>query len=454
MIKMRNTVKGSMTIFLSLLMLLFLSFCLVLMEGIRNYFLRFEAEIAIDLTGFSILSEYQQELFEHYGLFFLDLDYEQGTERVAVLENRARKYLSENAVECETQEVFAENFCRATDEDGTAFFEQAVEQMKVESGYKIFEELVNLVGPGSESTLDVGEVLEENETTAQDILESAVDAEGLPLFDISLPGISFPSINALTESIFGDMKELSEKTVNLEERMLKRILETGDGENHKINFTDMQLFHSYLLSYFNYYGKNKNHASEEVLEYQLEYMIAGNANDRKNLEEIMWKIFLLRVSGNYMFYHQDAEKIAVAETEALAIAGVSGNPILIKAVKEILLIAESIESSIQETKFVFEGEKVPLYQNGVWSNLELGYEEYLYLLLNATDKREKIYRCMDIVELEIREKASYKSFRLDHCTDCFTLTWSYEFDSLFLSVPLFEQGKYRNTITKKVFYEK
>lgn len=450
---MRMSVKGSMTVFLSLLIILFLTFCMVLMEGVRNYFLRLEVEQAMELAAFSVLSEYQQDLFEYYGLFFLDLDYEQGREHVAVLENRARKYLSENAAECETVDLIAENFCKATDEEGIAFFTQAVETMKVESGYKIFEELVDFVKTDSEMSLDVGDVLAENAAGAKDILESAMDENGLPLFDISLPEISFPTVNALTKSVFGDMTGRSEKTVNLEERILKRTLKKGDGKRTDIGFMDMQLFHQYLLNYFNYYGKDQEHACKEVLEYQVEYLIAGNGSDRENLEDIMWRIFLLRVGGNYLFYHQDAEKMAIAEAEALAIAGVSGNPVLIKAVKEILLIAGAIESSIQETKAIFEGEKVPVYQEGMFTNLELGYKEYLYILLNTTGRKEKVYRSMDIVELEIRKKSGYEDFRLDHCTDCFTLTWSYEFDSLFLSVKLVNQGKYNNTITKKVFYE-
>ena len=118
----------------------------------------------------------------------------------------------------------------------------------------------------------------------------------------------------------------------------------------------------------------------------------------------MWRIFLLRTGGNYLFYHQDAEKIAEATAEAVAIAGIAGNAALIKAVEEIILISKAIEQSVRETKTIFEGEKVPLYTGGVFSGVQMGYEEYLYLFLNTTKTEEKIYRCMDIVELEIRKE--------------------------------------------------
>ena len=450
---MRTVEKGSMTIFISMIMLFFLSFCLVLVEGVRNYYFQLEAAQAMELAAFSVLSEYQQELFENYGLFFLDLDYEKGKEQVAVLEKRANKYLKENATECETLGLVAEKFTRATDEEGNAFFVQAVEQMKVKSGYKLFEELIDFVDLDHTEVLDMGEILEKNEAEAQAILESAAEKKGELFVDISLPKISFPSIKALTEAVFGSEIGLSEKTVNLEERLMGRTLQKGVGRKTSIVFSDMQLFHAYLLQYCNFYGNKKTNICKDVLEYQVEYIISGHSNDRKNLENVMWKIFLLRTGGNYLFYHQDAEKLGTAEAEALVMVGVLGNPVLIKAVKEMILISQAIESSISETKTIFAGNKVPLYQNGILSDLEVGYEEYLYFLLNMTGKKEKIYRCMDIVELEVRKKSGYEELRLDHCVDSFALTWSYEFDSLFFAVPLFGQGKYENTITKKIFYE-
>ena len=83
---MRMMRKGSVTIMLALSMLMFLTFCLTLVEGVRVYYLRVKAEQAMELAAFSVLSEYQQELFDYYGVFFLDLDYEQGAEHIAVLE--------------------------------------------------------------------------------------------------------------------------------------------------------------------------------------------------------------------------------------------------------------------------------------------------------------------------------------------------------------------------------
>ena len=64
----------------------------------------------MELAAFSVLSEYQQELFDYYGVFFLDLDYEQGAEHIAVLEQRESEYLEKNAGELTSERLIAKNF--------------------------------------------------------------------------------------------------------------------------------------------------------------------------------------------------------------------------------------------------------------------------------------------------------------------------------------------------------
>ena len=188
---MRITRKGSVTIMLALSMLMFLMFCLTLVEGTRVYYLRVKAEQAMELAAFSVLSEYQQELFDYYGVFFLDLDYEQGEEHIAVLEQRASEYLEKNAGELTTERLIAKNFRRGTDCGGIPFFRQAIEQIKVKSGYKFAEELLGDVGNLTNADVDLSEILNESANAAEGLLGEYTDQEGIPQFQISLPRISF-----------------------------------------------------------------------------------------------------------------------------------------------------------------------------------------------------------------------------------------------------------------------
>ena len=61
---------------------------------------------------------------------------------------------------------------------------------------------------------------------------------------------------------------------------------------------------------------------------------------------------------------------------------------------------------------------------------------------------------MDVIELETRAASGYEQFRLDHCTDCFELEWTYQYDSLFNTVFQKEQGIYENVIKRKIYYER
>lgn len=447
---MTAAVKGSLTIFFALLMLPFVTLCLVLIEGTRIYFLRTEAEQAMELAEFSTLSEYQSALLENYGVFFLDLDYEQRSEQPAVLNRRIREYLEKNTEELRTEGLNVTKIRRATDGSGQAFFEQATALMKIQSGYFVLEGIAEKV---VEDPVDLQMILKKNENRAEAIADGFSDENGEALFDISIPQISFPSVRALTKAVFGSEENLSEKSIELKSRIGFRELQKGAGNFQKRSVAETQLFHGFLFEKYNHYGAQKMDVLKETLEYQLEYIVTGKKSDRENLENVMWRIFLLRAGGNYLLYHQDAEKMQKANAKAAAMVGIAGDPVLIQLVREIILVSQAIESGITETRKVFQGEKVPLYENGVFAGAEIGYREYLYLFLNTTNEQEKLYRSMDIAELEIRQKSGITSFRLDHCTDCFEAEWIYRFDSLLDILP-FEGGKdYENVIKRKMNYE-
>ncbi len=450
---MKKIYKGSLTIFLALAMSGFMLLCLVLIEGIRIYYLRAEAERAMELAGFSVLAEYQQELFEHYGVFFLEMDYEQGKESTAILESRLQKYLSLNADEITTKKLTAAKFQRAADGNGTAFFKQAVEQTKIENGYKTIELLMETAGDLTEDVIDIGGLLNKAKSSANGIISKFLETAEDIIPDISLPSVSLPSMGLLMENVLGGTEGLSKKSVELNDRLMKRSLAEGVGSEDTAGLLDMQMFHAYIFNHCGHYLLEDGNVWNEELAYQIEYIIAGKDSDVKNLESVMWKIFLLRVSGDYLFYHQDPKMIAKTKADALAVVGFTGNAALISLVQEIFLISQAIEDGISETKQIFAGKKVPLYEKGILQRTDMGYEEYLYMFLNTTGKEKKIYRCMDIVELEVRHKSGYEDFRLDHCTDAFEVEWNYQFESIFQMVPFGGMDIYEQTITRKVFYE-
>ena len=175
---MRTYVKGSVTIMLALSMFGFLMLCLVLVEGTRIYYIRTKTMQAMELAEFSVLSEYQRELFDQYGVFFLDLDYEQGEEQRAVLEQRAEKYLSNNAEEVRTKSLRASTFRRATDDGGIVFFMQAVELMKVKSGYEFLGDRFQSLEGITIDNVNLQGILNTSASKAWQILSELNEAAG------------------------------------------------------------------------------------------------------------------------------------------------------------------------------------------------------------------------------------------------------------------------------------
>lgn len=87
--------KGTITVFLSLISMLFLSLFCTMAESVRVQAARFQAAAAFDMGLFSIFGEYDRVLLEEYDLWFLDGSNEEQKIR-EVLETKLEKYIQPN----------------------------------------------------------------------------------------------------------------------------------------------------------------------------------------------------------------------------------------------------------------------------------------------------------------------------------------------------------------------
>jgi len=100
----------------------------------------------------------------------------------------------------------------------------------------------------------------------------------------------------------------------------------------------------------------------------------------------------------------------------------------------ILLIAWAFWESMQDTKIVMEGGRVPLLKDDdTWNcsldnvfDLHAGsedkvvgltYPDYLRVLLYFTDLERITYGFMDLIEMDIRRTEGNEFFRMDGCID-------------------------------------
>ena len=119
------------------------------------------------------------------------------------------------------------------------------------------------------------------------------------------------------------------------------------------------LFLAYLFQKCGYYGQEKENS---LLQYQIEYMIAGKDTDWQNLEQTAKRLLRWREAANVLYILTDAAKIAEAEAMALALTAVMLSPALAEPVKYTILYAWAYVESLQDVKILLRGGRVPIFK--------------------------------------------------------------------------------------------
>ena len=136
--------SGQISVFLSLLFLVLLSFSLCIIEGVRNYGSSYLAETVIKSAGENVMANYDKELFNNYHIFFLD-----PRERAYILSD-GRQYIEQSfsdeaffSVGCRSLDITEEK--TAVDENGLYLKHEIREWMKYREERKIQEKLKALI---------------------------------------------------------------------------------------------------------------------------------------------------------------------------------------------------------------------------------------------------------------------------------------------------------------------
>lgn len=140
----RQKQKGSITIFLSLTCILFLSLICTAVESARVQGARAQAANIMGMGNFSLLGEFEPELLEQYNIFSLDGTYGNGSFQIEKVNSRLRDYASCNADprrdtvpfgcfdpwNLELTDSAVSEYALLTDGKGEPFYQQAVSYMK------------------------------------------------------------------------------------------------------------------------------------------------------------------------------------------------------------------------------------------------------------------------------------------------------------------------------------
>ena len=170
------------------------------------------------------------------------------------------------------------------------------------------------------------------------------------------------------------------------------------------------------------------------MDYQVEYLLMGEASDITNLRKTVEILFAIREAANSAYLFTDKEKCGEAEALSLLITSALGAPEAAPALQIVLLLGWSFGESLYDVETILSGGRIPLLkdattwhyslQNALSGNIGvdkqdvgkgLSYKDYLRLFLMFTDLSLLTERAMNMVEADIRLTPGNRFFRLDNC---------------------------------------
>ncbi len=451
--------RGSITVFLALMLTCFFSAIFAYLEIARVSALRANSEVSTMQSRDTVLASYQRDLWEKYHLMFWEVpegdipgfDALAALQQAAVEGNRAGGLLPAKnfyVLPVHLETVTTSAYQLVTDSKGAAFRSQAAEMMKRTmaedaadillgwiTGTDIDEEISDLESEaiGALDSLESAEAaaMEAAEAGGADASEggnpagggsgsdsgaaSAGDPAGIKIQENPLEWVRKVKNNGVLAFVTDETK-ISDKAVDTGTCIAKRTLSAGNTVASADSglLDDLVWFYLYLDKYFyDYTESSEGHA----LDYELEYMIAGKADDKSNLKAVVRRLLLTREAANMLFLETNTVRREEAAAVALLLTSVVALPELQPVVMQGILAAWAYAESISDVRILLEGGKVKLVKtedqwhtdikslpssvmaaDGKQQTEGLTYSNYLQVLMRTVSKEKLSQRAMDMIE--------------------------------------------------------
>ena len=189
----------------------------------------------------------------------------------------------------------------------------------------------------------------------------------------------------------------------------------------------------YASKYFNCLTDKKFDDTE--LNFEMEYMIAGNKSDGENYKKVVDEILLIRFGFNFAYILTDTVKMA--ECDSIALALTAEFPPLQPVVKYLLAGCWAYIESVADVYRLLRHHKVPYMKDQTtWltdfeslakldqltgpagdDETGLDYKEYLMILMALQGKKIN-YRMLDLIEINTNKNDS-KNFKMKNAITAF-----------------------------------
>ncbi len=474
-----RTISGSITVFASLSLMLVASFLLALLECARVKGLEAYSGMQRENALESLLSEYDRDLFDRYGIFLLDGGYGTGTIQFAQINGRLLetsqknlrpdkvKYLlheTQNFYQMDVAQAEVEQYLLATDYNGAPFRAMAVQSMKMRYPIELLQTLSDQLQQSeramneartSQTSMDQAEQQIENakRQAAEQAAASAANGEAAPP-PAQIPENPMDIIKSIKKAdiltlVVPQGMMISTKQIEGENTLEHRHLVQGNEPwEYTGEWYDAILYQQFLQTQFGCFTAGC--ASGGALDYELEYIQSGKTSDRANLKGVVYALLLLREGANYLYLQSDQVK----QAQAYELAGLIASALAIAPATPLLaqgiLAAWAYAESILDVRTLLSGGRIPWMKTAdSWSSDLSGigtllagnaqaastkqgedYQGYLQKLLYLKSAKPLNYRAMDLMEW-YKSACSDQQIHMDSMLLTVRAAFSYEARPLF-----------------------
>ena len=443
---MNQWVKGSISIYLALMVAVFLTFAGALCESVMTQTAKNRVRTQTQLALENVFAEYDPELFELYHVFGLDLGrYGSGSPDEAL---RARlNFYGADTSGCDTD---AARYL--SDHGGEAFVDQVIRYMKEHNDPAAGSPLSG-PDPGGAAEAGLDQIGQEIRTISSLGTQIGDDAEGWALFT-DTTGVLGGIVDA--ETLMPAGRHVSASAIDPGRTVSGRTLTGGFGSfrrdiSHPAR--ERVLFDLYVMEIMRNAAGGGGAAGSHVVEgvgidlacdgglaYEVEYILSGKESDQKNLASVAERIIAVRFMANLTCLSQDAARLAEIESLAAFVTAAAFVPELEPAVQKALMFGWAYAESAAEVRSLLAGKRIALHKTsdrwtvtsaalltfamtGKLAATEasdvpggVSYEDFLRGFLTAMNIDLKAVRTLDLVEIGVnRMRADGTQFKVDQC---------------------------------------
>ncbi len=481
----RCRMKGSITVFMSLTLMIIAALLFTLLESGRVHGMKGLSRLTADSAMESLFSRYSDWIFNNYDIFLLDASFGGEGLSISGLDGVLQDYSARNLDPTDAT-LFKDgvNFYRmkalgaditdfllASDYGGEAFLRMVCEQNRfmigMDSAGELYERLTgqrNSISDISdmetiidESTGEVDELIREKREDDDEEYEYEYDGdEPEETVDNPVDTVKEIMTKDILTLVLPKGKTLSAKELKVSETMEKREINSGTMEDvYEDNLLNIVFFDQYINTHLRCYSDGEDESDiSHALDYEIEYIMGGNMSDRDNLMSVVTELMLIREGANFLYLQSDTVKrrscLALAAS-ILAPTGVGEAGAVI--LQQALLAAWAFVESVMDIRALLAGRRIDWMKTSLTWTSDIDsiaeavtgglmsedapegddYRAYLEKLIYLGNVNTNAFRVLEIIEANYRRVEGHENFRIDNCLIAAKAELEYKGDQLFLS---------------------